>query len=312
MDVEDMWTSDEPTPSAFNTLSWDTRNSHYPSYAQRKLAQKQIGTPFLTEAPQSFFEPLIQRVSRSNAVVIHEIDLVKSLVQAIAGLPSIYFYWDAGQLKQHASVRILGVSTIALKPVFEEILLFGSRLQALEHVAQQCQSNPHRYGLVGVAFGCCLAELHINMQHTIVTALENVFTILQVHQYIQNLSVVIEKTCQLCKIKFVNSGSQFTLPFGANLLNLLQEEITKFDLALSGNSALYRDICLAMLSYTSVPYLNMLSCWLRLSRSDDNDDYDEDPYQEFFIDNKASLNEDILNRFQVAVDKRDTSRSVLI
>jgi hypothetical protein len=293
---EDIWTCYKPTPSTFNTLSWDTRNAHYPSFAQTKLASRRIGTPFLTEAPQSFVEPLIQRLGGANAMVIHEMDLVRSLVQAIAGLPSIYFYWDAGKLKQHAHVRTLGVSTAALTPVLEQVLLFGSRLGALEHVSQQCQSNPHRYGLVGVAFGCYLAELHINMQHTIVTALENAATVLQVHQYIQNLDVVVEKTCQLFKIEFLNSGSHCIIPFGAKLLNLLQEEITKFDLALSGNSALYRDICLALLSYTSIPYLNMLSCWLRLSPSDEND---QDPYQEFFIDNNASLKEDILNRFQV-------------
>jgi hypothetical protein len=245
----------------------------------------------LTEAPLSFFEPLL---SRSNTVVIHQIDLVKSLVQAVAGLPSIYFYWDTGKLKQHAQIRTLGVTRTAIAPVLEQVLLFGSRLRALDHVAQQCQSNPHRYGLVGVAFGCCLAELHINMQYSIVSTLENATTVLQVHQYIQNLEVLVERMCQLLKVR---QGNQFTVPFGAQLLNLLQQEIIRFDLALSGNSALYRDICLAMLSYTSVPYLNMLSCWLRLSCSDD--EHNQDPYQEFFIDHQASLKEDVLNRFQV-------------
>lgn len=71
----------------------------------------------------------------------------------------------------------------------------------------------------------------------------------------------------------------FYIPFGAELLNLLHAELQRFDLAQSGNHALYRDICLSMLCYTSVPYASILSKWLGL----DSCGVLDDPYQEFFI-----------------------------
>ena len=64
-------------------------------------------------------------------------------------------------------------------------------------------------------------------------------------------------------------------------MNLLYTEIQQFDLVQSGKSAFYRSICLTVVCYTSVPYLNILSKGLGLD-SDGNGVF-EDPYQEFFI-----------------------------
>lgn len=90
----------------------------------------------------------------------------------------------------------------------------------------------------------------------------------------------------------------FYLPFGAKILNLLHAEIKQYDLAQSGNHALYRDICLSLLCYTSVPYTSILSKWLGLDSSGVLDD----PYQEFFIIMHDQV-DDLLKRFQVKQTK---------
>ncbi|KAI7904572.1 Spc98 family-domain-containing protein [Cokeromyces recurvatus] len=278
---EDIWTQQLSIPTTFNTLSWDTQNPHYPSYAQRELAQRNIGTPFITEAPLSFSETVVRSLLKENtSVVVYESDLVKGLLQALAGLPSIYFYWDKDlMLKQREPhVRILGVSPNALDSILQDVLLFSSQLRALEYVAQQCQENASEYGLTGIAFGCCLTELHLYLQHLIldVLLLPNM-TILRLHQSIQPLSMIVQRLCRLFRIH----QEHFQIPFGAALLNLLYDEIKRIDLSFNGHLALYRDICLAILAHTSIPYLTMLSKWLYLCQSTGEN---KDPYHEFFID----------------------------
>ncbi|CEP12780.1 hypothetical protein [Parasitella parasitica] len=310
---QDIWTMEAalPPPAKFNTLSWDTRNSEFPSYEQTQLSDRNIGTPFMTEAPLSLFEPLIQRLQdSSDTVVIYESALAKSLIQAITGLPSIYFYWDqrAYAFRQRsAKYRILGVSTTAIQPVLEQILLFGTHIKALEYVSQQCQSQPDIYGLTGVAFGCCLQELLTYIQHTLMTLFTSndyqhdsrSMTVLKVHQSVQSLAMVAEKLHGLCQIQC----RRFTLPKGASLLNLLHREISGFDLASNGgNSALYRDICLVILSYTSVPYSSMMSRWLHLDNTHSADQHG-DPYAEFFIGERVSENQsDLLQHYKGGID----------
>lgn len=266
---EDIWTLDATMqyPTKFNTLSWDTRNSQFPSYEQTQLSERNIGTPFITEAPHCLFEPLIRRLQNpSNTIVVHEAELAKSLIQAIAGLPSIYFCWDQQQqtFKQRSThFRILGVSTAAIQPVLEQVLLFGTHIKALEYLSQQCQLQPEKYGLTAVAFGCCLQELLMHIQQTMMSVFSDYdpqsMTVLKVYYSIESLATVVEKLYRLCQIQ-QQQQQQFILPKGAALLNLLHCEIKEFDLASNGgSSALYRDICLVILSYTSVPYSNMMS-----------------------------------------------------
>ncbi|KAI9469024.1 MAG: Spc98 family-domain-containing protein [Benjaminiella poitrasii] len=300
----DMWTEPPLISTTFNTLSWDTQNSYYPSYAQHKLARKNVSTPFLTEAPQRFSETIIHSL-KEDTTVVYESDLVKSLVQALNGLPSIYFYWDnCEMLKQrNPRLRILGVSLNALQPILEKVLLFSSQLRALESVAIECQDNAPKYGLTGTAFGCYLSELHLYLQHSIVNVLSlsdrnHPMTILKLYQYIQPLSVIVQKLYTLLKVN--NEQHKFEIPFGAALLNLLYEEIRRTDLSFNGNMALYRDICLTILIYTSEPYQYMLSRWLQLCQSVKDDYFYEDPYHEFFIDMDSKR--DVLHRFQIRAD----------
>jgi hypothetical protein len=309
---EDIWTLDATMqhPTKFNTLSWDTRNSQFPSYEQIQLSERNIGTPFITEAPRSLFEPLIRRLQNpSNTIVIHEAELVKSLIQAMSGLPSIYFCWDQQQqtFKQRSThFRILGVSTAAIRPVIEQVLLFGTRIKALEYVSQQCQLQPENYGLTGVAFGCCLQELLMHIQQTMMSVFSDhdpqSMTVLKVYYSVQSLATVVEKLYQLCQVQQQQQQQQFILPKGAELLNLLHSEISKFDLASNGgNSALYRDICLVILSYTSVPYSNMMSRWLQFNNYN-LDDQNEDPYGEFFIGGRtANIRNDLFYDYRVSI-----------
>lgn len=197
---EDIWTN-YTIPTTLNTLSWDTHNNHYPSFAQTRLAQKNIGTPFLTEAPTSLFEPVIQSRTDMTVKVVYESQLVKSLIQVMVGLPSIYFIWNNNQF-QMLPVRILGVSATAIQPALKDILAFGTRLRRIDHVVQTCRDNPGRYGLTGLALSCCLSQLHVNMQYTLVSVFEKEdhVTVLRVHQYVNDLSTLTKKLCDLCCI----------------------------------------------------------------------------------------------------------------
>ncbi|GAN02739.1 conserved hypothetical protein [Mucor ambiguus] len=307
---EGIWAMDTTTHAPYNTLSWDTRNSHFPSYEQTQLADRNIGTPFITEVPRSLFEPLIRRLQDpSNTAVIHEAELVKSLIQAITGLPSIYFYWDQQQnafKQRYTHYRLLGVSASAIQPVLDQLLLFGTRIKGLEFASQQCQLQPEIYGLTGVAFGCCLQDLLMHIQQTTVTVFSTgnheSMTVLKLYHSIQSLAAIVDKLHGLCQIQ--QQQQRFTIPKGASLLNLLQREISGFDLASNGgNSALYRDICLIVLSYTSVPYSNMLSRWLHFNDTGSDDQSYGDPYNEFFIGKKSTTNRhDLLQGYKIRSD----------
>ncbi|EPB90179.1 hypothetical protein HMPREF1544_03013 [Mucor circinelloides 1006PhL] len=311
-EAEDIWTMDTAThaPTKYNTLSWDTRNSQFPSYEQTQLAYRNIGTPFVTEVPGSLFEPLIRRLQDSSStVVIHESELVKSLIQAITGLPSIYFYWDQQQnvfKQRYMHYRILGVSTSAIQPVLDQVLLFGTRVKGLEFVSQQCQAQPETYGLTGMAFGCCLLDLLMHIQQTVVSVFSvdssESMTVLKLYHSVQSLATVVDKLYGLCQIQ--QQQQQFMLPKGASLLNLLHREISRFDLASDGgNSALYRDICLILLSYTSVPYSSMMSRWLHFSNNGSDDPLYGDPYNEFFIGERTTTNKrDLLQGYKIRSD----------
>lgn len=202
---EDIWTSStdstkQPQQTTFNTLSWDTKSPHFPSYAQKRLARKHIGTSFLSEAPTTLFEPVIQsRSTRENEKVIYESDLVKSLIQALIGLPSIHFYSNNNTLEFRMRVpsgyRVLGVSSKAMEPVLQEVLAFGSRLKAIEHVATSIKAKPEKYGSTGLAMACCLSELHLNIQQSIhsISEQEKELTVLKVHQYVNHLAAVTKR-----------------------------------------------------------------------------------------------------------------------
>ncbi|CAO3618861.1 unnamed protein product [Mucor fragilis] len=309
---EDIWNMNTAThaPARYNTLSWDTRNSQFPSYEQTQLADRNIGTPFITEVPHSLFDPLIRQLQDpSNTVVIHEAELVKGLIQAITGLPSIYFYWDQQQhvfKQRYTHYRLLGVSASAIQPVMGQVLLFGTRMKGLEFVTQQCQLQPEIYGLTGVAFGCCLQDLLMHIHQMIVsvysTGNHEPMTVLKLHHSVQSLATVVDKLYGLCQIQ--QQQQQFTIPKGASLLNLLQREISGFDLASNGgNSALYRNICLIILSYTSVPYSDMLSRWLHVNDTGSDDQVYGDPYSEFFIGEKSTTNRhDLLQGYKIRSD----------
>ncbi|GAA5801842.1 hypothetical protein HPULCUR_007297 [Helicostylum pulchrum] len=301
MDYEqdDLWIS-HTIPTTVNTLSWDTRSSHFPSLPQTQLAHRGIGTPFITEAHTRLFDPII----RSQTIAVAESQLVKSLVQAMVGLPSIYFQWRHNQFHMYP-VRVLGLGDRTIQPLLTDILKFATKLKRIERVAQMCHLYPQQYGLTGLAFASCLSQWHMNVQHAIVSVFETQqATLLKVFHYVHDLSFITDRVYQLCCIEPEEQMSRkqldaiegygFYLPFGAEILNLLYAEIKQYDLAQSGNHALYRDICLSMLCYTSVPYTSILSKWLGL----DSSGVLEDPYQEFFImmHNKV---DDLLKRFQI-------------
>ncbi|KAI8373225.1 gamma-tubulin complex component protein [Radiomyces spectabilis] len=84
----------------------------------------------------------------------------------------------------------------------------------------------------------------------------------------------------------------FELPFGMSLLSLLYDEIQTFDFDSSGSSSFYKEICLALLCHTSVPFFRMLNQWLGLEHHQAGDrllsglEYSPliDPFEEFFIE----------------------------
>ncbi|KAI8378405.1 Spc98 family-domain-containing protein [Blakeslea trispora] len=292
----DIWLDRPPSPTVFNTLSWDTYHSRYPSAAQTRLAEKRACTPYLTEIPLELFEPLVERMDY-RATVVLESKLAKGLVQAMVGIPSVYFSWDGRQLVPSIHhVRIIGVTHTTIEPIISSLLLFGTRMKRLEQIAQQLQLQPEQYGLTGVAFGCCLTELILSIQHTIVQALSEHATILSIHQSVQPIADIVSRMYELCQID--NQGSSFHLPFGAALLNRLYQEAYQFDLVLDGSLALYRHICLAILSYSSVPYLDMLSSWLHLGRSWCDD---QDLWNEFFVSVRQEET-DMMERYQIKSD----------
>lgn len=309
---QDIWTSHEPTTTTLNTLSWDTHNIHFPSFSQTQLAKKHINTPFITEAPIQVFEPIIQSRNLGQQPV-YEADLVKSLIQVLVGSPSIYFYWHntIGFQMRRATMRLLGLSGATLQPMIKELLQFATLLNKLETAATHCKETTKHYGLIGVAMGCCLTEFHLFIQQQIISLFENEqhkVTILKMHQYVNNLVDITEKLCKLCCIGVdlneLNREQRehvkefgYYLPVGVDLINLLHTEIQYYDLVQCGSESFYRDLCLAMLHYISIPYLSMLSKWLGLE-SEYSGVFD-DPYDEFFI--KTNVNKDnVLDRFDVS------------
>ncbi|KAI9259067.1 Spc98 family-domain-containing protein [Sporodiniella umbellata] len=293
MDKEefDLWSTEkEEQPVWNNTLSWDALHSPWPTHSQTQLSKHNIQTPYLTEAPLSFFESVIKT---ENDVTVVERQLVEGLIQAILGRPSIYFQWNPilHRFQPTRSVRILGVSITSITPIIKEILLFGGRMKTIEFAAKHCQSSPRSYGSVGVAFACSLLELVLNIQNSLIDLLDNMkseWTLLKLYQYTSSMLTVCQRLCDLCSIQVNEEPSdkkvhpyRFNLPFGAGLLNALYDEIQAFDLVHSGSSAFYRNICITLLSYTSIPYLAILSKWLGLVHGGNG--VEEDVYQEFFI-----------------------------
>jgi hypothetical protein len=135
---DDIWTQPDQKSKLF-TLSWETKRQHFPSPIQVEMAD--YTTPFLTESSTGAFEPLLTSLAHFT---IKQDALVKGLLQAIAGLPSVYFNWSTTEkrFKSRVSFRILDVSNAATEPIIEHLLLFGTYLKHLDYVAQQCTSNP--------------------------------------------------------------------------------------------------------------------------------------------------------------------------
>jgi hypothetical protein len=94
----------------------------------------------------------------------------------------------------------------------------------------------------------------------------------------------------------------FYIPFGCDILTLLFNEIQQLDLIQSGNISFYKNICLSILTYTSIPYLSILSRWLGLKQHNNTEWTDfnriHDPYSEFFICEKPNP-VDALDTFKV-------------
>ncbi|KAG0179588.1 hypothetical protein DFQ29_001907 [Apophysomyces sp. BC1021] len=305
-DDVDVWTDSNDHIDSFRILSWEQLRH------QTSQLQEERVTPFLTEASLQCYEPLFQKYfhDQQSFPVVKEETLVKGLVQALMGLPSICYRWDEQKRLFEPRVpnsRILGVSTLALKPVIEDILLLSTRLKKMEYLIGECKANPSRYGFTGVAFACCLGELHINIQHSISTMFEDLdnWTVLKIRQYTDSLDTVMERLTRLCNLDSMAQDVSleakehiarhgFYIPFGAALLTMLHDEIQAFDFSEHGNSGFYRDICVAILCHTSTPYLDMLSQWLGLREPvsewiNVNYLYLQDPYDEFFIHDTKTL-----------------------
>ncbi|ORE05475.1 hypothetical protein BCV72DRAFT_139668 [Rhizopus microsporus var. microsporus] len=130
----DEWSSEKPVPVYYKSLSWDNFNSS-------SFRHQPMKTPFLTEAPLDCFESILDA---TGYITVKERPLVISLIQAILGLPSIYFTWDSKLkcFKSVRSLRISGVTASSIQPIIDSILTFGSHMKAIEFVAKQCQLNP--------------------------------------------------------------------------------------------------------------------------------------------------------------------------
>ncbi|KAI9032543.1 Spc98 family-domain-containing protein [Phycomyces nitens] len=312
---DDIWTTElPPTPSY--ALSWE-RLTQPTTYTRASLTHQGIGTPFLTEAPSSVCEPAMASLIKdlSTSLVVKEDHLVKCLVEALTGSPSACFRWDVFTNTFQPRVphlRLLGVSPGELEGVISVILLFGGRLRRLGDVSNICKANPSKYGLIGMSFGCCLAELHLHIHQAILSLPSNI-SLLQVHQFTNSFSLVIERLSYFCCLEQLEADvhvmmeedirtNGFYIPFGPDLLSLLANEVQAFDFSTEGNSALYKDICLALLCETSRPYLDILSQWLGLIADAEDiwavgqDVSLWDPYNEFFIVEKFIVTENGRNR----------------
>lgn len=77
-------------------------------------------------------------------------------------------------------------------------------------------SNEFRiYGSTGVAFACCLSELLLNIQNSLINmfaSMKDISTILKVHQYGNSMMMVCERLCNLCSIQ-VNGEEVKTIEF---------------------------------------------------------------------------------------------------
>ncbi|KAL0089916.1 Spc98 family-domain-containing protein [Phycomyces blakesleeanus] len=307
---DDIWTTELP-PLPSYALSWE-RLSQPTTYTRESLTNQGIGTAFLTEAPLSVNEPAMTSLIKdtSTSLIVKEYHLVKCLVEALTGSPSACFRWDSSTNTFQSRVphlRLLGVSPGELEGVISVILIFGGRLRRLGDVSNMCRANPSKYGLVGMSFGCCLAELHLHI-HQAILSLPPTISLLQVHQFTDSFSLVIERLSCLCCLEKLRDDTPFVvqqeirnngfyIPFGPDLLSLLANEVKTFDFSTQGNSALYKDICLALLCETSRPYLDILSRWLGLMEETGDswavgqEVFLWDPYNEFFVVENMTVTE---------------------
>ncbi|KAI7870637.1 Spc98 family-domain-containing protein [Spinellus fusiger] len=307
---ENIWTTPLPTTPSY-TLSWE-RLTQPPSSDRMFLAKQGIGTLFLTETPLHISEPIIKSLEQNSplSTVVKEEQLVKGLVSALTGTPSACFRWDAAThtfQPRKLHFCLLGVSPDLLENAISTLLTLGAHLKRLDEIAQVCKSNPSRYGLVGMAFGCCIADICLHI-HQAILSLPELPTVLQLCHFTEGFSLVIKRLAYLCHIDRPIEDIplkdkeaqrlQFSIPLGAGLLSLLANEVKSFEFSSQGNSVLYKQICLAMLCETSRPYMDILSRWLGLSVPMSEQDPwmtcgslgHRDPYHEFFVNDKKAFN----------------------
>ncbi|KAI8994524.1 Spc98 family-domain-containing protein [Pilobolus umbonatus] len=320
MEDDDIWTQSVTPPTSFSTLSWDTHHCY--SISKNLDSEEYIGSPFLTEIPIPCFESITRTQSPIESIVIKEEHLARSLLHAIIGLPSLYFDWNQDSHTFETRLpflRILGVSASAIQPIITKLLLVGTQLKLIEDIGNQCRCNPSRYGSIGVAFGCCMLELHINILDKIITVFDEMkdLSILKVYHHIHTISAVIDKLAQLCHINGISEIHEvqndirrdgYYIPSGIDLLNIFHDEIHQLDLCPSGDLATYRSICLAMFCYISRPYINILNEWLGLSSSGQYGDCGHrvdvyDPYGESFIQRSENTT-DLLDEYEIRPDAK--------
>ncbi|KAI9322155.1 hypothetical protein BX666DRAFT_582187 [Dichotomocladium elegans] len=123
-------------------------------------------------------------------------------------------------------------------------------MRKLEQMTRHCKANPTYYGLTGTAFACCLADLHIRIQHAIWTVLKSAqpMTVMTIFHSLGSIMEVIGRFSKFIhldgSIPQQNTLSAsaiehlckfgFYIPFGKDILEALRTELLLRWLGLSG------------------------------------------------------------------------------
>nr|CAG8496215.1 9086_t:CDS:10 [Entrophospora candida] len=195
-------------------------------------------------------------------------------------------------------IRSEGYSAKSMKMILLRFSNIGTHIKRLENVAEKCINNPHFYGLTGVAFGRSLdcftsfirTSILVRIEKSIIN--DDQIKIIQLYHLMDETSIILEIIARFCKCdvseqhllllpeiqqeQWMDQG--FYLPFGNDILSEIYNFIELIDIS---GSLFLKSVFLAFLEQSSCPFFEMLSSWLGINTSSNdniNNDNDNNNY----------------------------------
>ncbi|CAO3572327.1 unnamed protein product [Mortierella alpina] len=272
--------SQEPTKSRHEhgkpRLTWETCSTSGP----KEQSDKPFVSPYITEAGTLFFEAVYQRHTkdafkfRPKGALVSKQKLVESVFLLLGGTSSSVFAYNASSMRFETGtggIRIEGCSTASVHNLLQDLMIAGTHMKRLCHVADRCINHSEEMGLIRIAFGRSLSSYLTFLQVSIValqeTSQKRYMHILELHHTTHDMAVVLERLARLCQCHISQDASArfgFDLPAGPDLLTNIYEEVLKQPMT---SDPLWVALLLSFLDQASKPYRDILSRWLGITPS---------------------------------------------